>query len=249
MNIQEWVAVEALKPNDLIALVALVLSTIAFVLTLLTYVRERRFFEDVRLRERHAQVAANYLALETQSSEIFKYTAENEELIGDLRGNITKKLWNDPSRAAGRAVLLNLYYQSLNLFEVCARFRRNEIVEPEVFASWLAWFLEILEDSYFRSQWRPVIRSNYTSDVRRIFDVGLEIFEAKPKIGRRDEAFYAAVAEIMAKDKVDCAVIARWPTDMKEAHSWRQMDASKAFLSNGGEARTTPGTPPGLQVA
>jgi hypothetical protein len=29
----------------------------------------------------------------------------------------------------------NLYFQTLNLFEVCARFRRQEIIEHQVFAS------------------------------------------------------------------------------------------------------------------
>lgn len=272
--LQGIIAFKPLEPNDLIALLAMAVSCMAAIIASRANrqakqnyereqrffddqkdreqrffddqkAREQRFFDDQRDRELSAQVAANYLSLEIQSSEIFKYTAENDALIGPLRGPNGR--WQGRDRAAGRAVLLNLYYQSLNLFEVCARFRRRDMVEPEVFASWVAWFLEILEDDYFRSQWRPLIRGNYTNDIRSIFDVGVEIFEAGLGDEECQTAFYDAVSRIMAKPTGPCSVIAGWPEEMKDVHSWEKL--KEMSFSNGEEAATTPATPPDLRVA
>jgi hypothetical protein len=120
-------------------------------------------------------------------------------------------------------------YQSLNLFEVCARFRRQDLIKPEVFSSWVAWMAELLEDDFFRACWHSGIRSNYTRDVRDIFDVGVEIYAAGMPRDRRDQALYEAVAEIMG----DCAVTAGWLADMEKETEWKALRSSRKYFSNG----------------
>ncbi len=46
-----------------------------------------------------------------------------------------------------------------------------------MFASWVAWFYDTLDDWYFREMW-PDFRGNYTDDVRDIFDLGIALFKA-----------------------------------------------------------------------
>lgn len=191
--------------------------------------REQRHYESSELRENEVHLAANYLALETSSSDIFKYTADNETKIADIRGAVGQAVWSAKKHSEARGILINLYYQSLNLFEVCARFRRKNMIRTEVFASWIAWMVEILEDDYFRAHWGTLIRSNYTRDVRDIFDVGVEIFEEGLPLADRDQAFYEAVAEIMG----GCEAIANWLIDSRDPARWSELDCSSKYLSRG----------------
>lgn len=231
--------------TNLIGILAALIAAASALFAWLAMRSARRQFERTEARENGAAIAGNYLALETASSEIFKYMAENHDGIGALRGEISTEVMADPSKAEALGVLLQLYYQSLNLFEVCARFRRDKLIKAEVFASWVAWMIEILEDGYFRANWKAVIRSNYTRDVRDIFDVGVEIFSRKMAEERRNRAFYAAVAEIMD----DCPVIADWLTDMKKETKWKTLKSSRKFRSNGTSRKTPPAKPPRLPVA
>jgi hypothetical protein len=179
--------------------------------------REERFFKEIAERDRRVQIASAYMTLETQSSDIFRHTGEHAEMLllfrGDPQPAVTAA---HPDYAKAREVTLNLYYQSLNLFEVSARFRRDEIMEHSVFASWVAWFIELLDDQFFRDNW-PNIRANYTPDVRDIFDVGTEIYGALTDPAQREAAFYDAVADIM-----ECEEIRGWTRKLKdEKRAWK----------------------------
>jgi GNAT superfamily N-acetyltransferase len=108
-------------------------------------------------------------------------------------------------------VAVNLYFQTLNLFEVCTRFRKNGVIDEEVFASWISWFYDTLDDWYFREQWRGGMRGNYTPDLQTIFDAGVAIFDRfgesdEPGIDRqRKRAFYEALG-----DQLDCDEVRAW---------------------------------------
>lgn len=222
-------SLKAMGTSDVIAVLAMAASAFSAFYAWYAVRAARQQFEAGQARERDVHVAANYLALETASSDIFRYTAENESCVAPIRGEVAEEQWSGARHADARATLLNLYYQSLNLFEVCARYRRQNMVRAEVFASWVSWFAEILEDSYFRAQWHPVVRANYTKDVRDIFDVGVGIFNAIPEPERRQAAFFSAVAEIMD----DCETIAGWLSGIREERVWSQLKASRAFISPG----------------
>lgn len=154
-----------------------------------------------------------YLQLEVASSDVFKYEAEHGELLEPYRA-VRASEGERKALLANRQHALhayNLYFQTLNLFEVCARFRRQDIIEHGVFASWVAWFYDTLDDWYFRDQWHD-LRGNYTDDVRDIFDLGMKVFE---KFGNHDEPnidaarkklFYEWVGQHM-----QCTEIGTWP--------------------------------------
>lgn len=175
-------------------------------------------FARAQTRENDVRVATSYMQLELASSDIFRFTAEHAELLRLVRGPGGPRIpARDPRFATACEVLRNLYYQTLNLFEVCSRLRRDEVVPPAVFASWVAWFIELIEDRYFREHWEA-IRANYTDDVRVIMDVGCDLYTRLPEDDFED-AFYLAVANIMTREprhaaqsveEGPCREIAEW---------------------------------------
>lgn len=176
--------------NNLIAGVALVVSLTALFYTHATNSRESR-----------VEKSSAYLDLETTSSEIFRYQAEKYETMKKARlwdGHAAS--WTGVSAEAAE-LTEQFYFQCLNLFEVASNFRKKEIVNHGVFASWVAWFYELLEEPYFRKVW-PDIRTNYTDDVRAIFDSGRLIFESDLAAPIRRRAFYDAVAQTLRRDRM-----------------------------------------------
>lgn len=194
--------------NNAIALMAALIAMLSVSVAIWVYVRTER-------RERRIEKSTAYLDLEVHSSEAFRYQAENAALMASLRLEqrpesvppLDHKSWE---------TALNYYFQCLNLFEVCANFRRHRIVSDDVFASWVAWFHDILKDWYFRSIWRSDLRTNYTRDVRNIFDIGVEIFERETDPLKREQEFYRAAAYVMG----NCKVVANWLDDTAACPIW-----------------------------
>lgn len=238
LNVSE--AVEALgtqATENMLGAVALVIAICSFVYAAMTNRRIER-------RELALRTSAVYMELEAHSSGIFAFTAANAEAMRRFRCH-ERQLdfeWEAERYEKQRETTLNLYYQTLNLFEVCTRMRRENLFPREVFASWVAWFLEVLEDWYFREMW-PEIRTNYTVDVRRIFDLGWDIFRHDMTPEQRASAFYQAVATVMENPKEgECGDIAAWPAAMKDVARWRtETDTGQ------GSTGTTARTPPVLQ--
>lgn len=126
-----------------------------------------------------------YLNLELASIEIFRYKAEKWItmqwlLDGKNRGIGTAQLTEEADQYA---------YQCLNLFEVASRFRKENIIDKFVYASWVAWFYEMLEVEYFRNRWPIVYVDNYTPELQRIFNAGIALWDAypEPSEGERPE--------------------------------------------------------------
>ncbi len=171
-------------------------------------------------REARAEMSTAYLGLETHSSAIFQFEAENAEAMEPYR--LPKKPMRLPKGGAGQKVTEQLYFQSLNLFEVAANFRKQGIVDHTVFASWVAWFYELNSDWYFREIWDD-IRANYTPDVRSIFDAGMLVFDA-PDLSdeERLRAFYFGVSNALG----GCAVVETWLETSKDRSKERDWFAS-----------------------
>lgn len=190
--------------DDRIALVAAAIALGALGVTLWYSHMTRR--QTLRVEKSQA-----YLQLEVASSEVFKYEAEKADVLAPYRLVKVSAAQRAKLKAATAEAMTayNLYFQTLNLMEVCTRFRRQDIIEHQVFASWVAWFYDTLDDWYFRDQWDD-FRDNYTDDVRDIFDIGVAIFTRNDDKGvddARKACFYKAVAQIM-----DCEEIAGWLT-------------------------------------
>jgi hypothetical protein len=133
----------------------------------------RRVLENYRFLEAGAD--ANTLIPETEERPVidadqtekmvtFDAQATYEELEEDLR------------------VLRKYYEITMNLFEVSARFRKENIFREDVFGSWTIWYFETCREWGFRWWW-PDLRKNYVPDVRKIFDYPVEAYQFEPKPG------------------------------------------------------------------
>jgi len=201
-----------------IGLAGWIIAALSLLVALFSLRASSTQFARAQMRENQVRVATSYMQLELASSDIFRFTAENAAMLSLLRGPKGPIIGpEDPRFTTACEVLNNLYYQTLNLFEVCSRLRRDEVVSPAVFASWIAWFIELIEDRYLRDHWEG-IRANYTDDLRVIMDVGCDLYERLPP-DRFDDAFYLAVASIMSKEPYHaeqrikhgpCREIAEW---------------------------------------
>lgn len=224
------------ETQNLLALAAIGLSILSLSISLLTYYWSER-------REHRVEKSSAYLNLEVNSSEVFKYAAERAELMKPFRcESPPPNLRARTDYEEGCEVTLNLYFQSLNLFEVCARFRRQGIIEPQVFASWVAWFYELLDDWYFREVWKKELRANYTRDVRAIFDVGCQIFAEGAAGLDHEEAFYQAVADIMESQRQGLAgdPIRVWHKELTRPVKWESLSSHQDFQSPGTSRRQPP---------
>jgi hypothetical protein len=230
---------DAAWTQNLLALLAIAISLLSLMVSLLTH----RWSE---MRETRVEKSTAYLNLETNSSAVFQYAAENAALMEPMRcPDRPAKLPRGKRYEEACEATRNLYFQSLNLFEVCARFRRQDIIEPQVFASWVAWFYELQDDWFFRSIWKEELRSNYTRDVRAIFDIGTEIFESVPDAGKKEAAFYDAVAEIMD----DCPDIRGWQGELEKKRRWTDLNAAVKYRLPGTSPLPPSPLPPVLPAA
>ncbi len=175
-------------------------------------------------REERLEKSAAYLQLELASIEVLKYKAANWYAI-----EWAKTGRSPEKRAPGqiREEADQYFYQCLNLFEIASRFRKEGIIVPEIYASWIAWFYETLEFPYFREQWAQAYRDNYTHEVREIFDAGLNLgWGTGESPNALREAFYAKVGDIIA-----CDEIRHWRAAMPHAAEAGRSEAHASGLA------------------
>ena len=192
------------------SVISITLAAIAVAGFVLTGLRDRR---SIRVEKSSA-----YLQLETHSSAAFRYAAENGAAMEPFEPRVPPK--PRPSLKSNNAeITRQFYYQCLNLFEVCSNFRRKHVIDHAVYASWVAWFHELLDQWYFRELWQAEMRDNYTQDVRGIFDLGVQIYKAHP--GARDDElrrreFYKAVSHLLG----GCRAVDEWLDKLEEHPEW-----------------------------
>ncbi len=182
--------------EESIAFLALILSFIAIGFSALTHRRESR-----------VERSSAYLQLEVQSSQIFQFEADHCDEMAPFCAPKKPVPFKIRSKEKRQKTTDQLYFQSLNLFEVAANFRKKDVIDHAVFASWVAWFFELANDWYFQEFWERN-RSNYTPDVRNIFDVGCQIVQSNLEEDKMKPAFYEAVA--MTIERGGCDEILGW---------------------------------------
>lgn len=199
--------------SNIIAILALILTLVSFAVNLgvalMLDAKTRDRERQIERREDRVEKSAAYLGLELASIDVFKYKADRYEAIGWAR-----TVAGPPPGADLRLVeeANSFFYQCLNLFEVASRFRKDRIIVPEVYASWVAWFYETLEFPYFRSQWAAEYRDNYTPELRRIFDAGMLLDWAGTDDNARRKQFYETVGAIL-----ECPIISQWRVTVPSA--------------------------------
>ena len=191
------------------------ISTAALILSILSFAFTWSLDRKGHRREALIEKSSAYLQLEVHSSEAFRYAAIHSEA---MRPYESTEEPSPPPKRNGQAAetTRQYYYQCLNLFEVCTNFRRNEVIHKEVFASWVSWFHEVLDQWLFRELWVSEMRDNYTQDVRNIFDLGIRIYALSDDAEYRIEQFYDAVSHAIG----GCEIVENWRTDLGQAPQW-----------------------------
>ncbi len=143
----------------------------------------------------------SYEELEFASIDLFRFEAENIDLI--------RPIWEEnreipDKKTAEFIVLMNYVCQMLNLFEMALKFRRDKILRPEVFGTWIAWFQLLVCAPGFPEIWKEV-RMDYLPELRKIMDGGVRIALKETDEDVIEEQFYAFVSTI-----VKCKIITQW---------------------------------------
>ena len=172
-----------------------------------------------------------YQTLELESVKLFRFECEHDDLV--------QMLWfSDPEakgaleRIAKGAVAnldnvsmemrVKLYQlkqytcQILNLFEMACKFRKQGVIDADIFGSWVIWMWELSAEPMFQLQWKGEkgIEFNYISELRDIINAGVHFNTAQgdhTESGRM-HAFYNFVASQMFPDDEDRQhrLVKRW---------------------------------------
>jgi hypothetical protein len=154
-----------------------------------------------RIKDRKITKRDVYQKLEFASIDLFRFEAENVDLI--------RPIWEDatlipPKSKAEYIVTLNYVCQMLNLFELAVKFRRNKTMPSDIFGSWVAWFFLLIKAPGFAVMWDD-LRFDYTEELRCILDKGVSLKEKSDDEDKIKVDFYRYVGSIMK-----CSVIDKW---------------------------------------
>jgi hypothetical protein len=208
-----------------IAIGALTISLIALLYSWFNSRETTALGKHVAARDDRVEKSTAYLQLEVHSSEAFRFAADHSEAMRPYE--LTERPARLPKGDRKNAEMTRQYYfQCLNLFEVCSNFRRHGVVDKHVYASWVAWFHEVLNQWYFRELWLGDMRENYTPDVRHIFDTGLRIYALHSNPEQRRRQFYKAVGHLFG----GCRIIENWPDDVGMTPQWPPVEHGKLRL-------------------
>lgn len=129
-------------------------------------------------------------------------------------------------------IVRKYYEQTLNLFEMAARFRRSGIMEEPVFGSWVIWYYDTVREWAFRWIWSTLeLETNYTSELRETFNYAVHYFNW---IDEDEEALKADFFKHVARIN-RCDVIRDW---LSEVHSAK--DALKHQIDRVGVPKYKP---------
>jgi hypothetical protein len=162
---------------------------------------------------------AIYQNLESASVDLFRFEISRPDLV--------RALWFDAHVPLGEnatteqkleAYALEQYVcQMLNLFEMSLRFRREGIIPPDVFASWLVWMYEVCCLPTFVRLWRTELETHYILDFQMLINEGIHVAEADVPYRNSDDEpdwskvqrFYDKAAELV-NPGAPCDEIRHW---------------------------------------
>lgn len=146
----------------------------------------------------------NYIQLELASNELFRFEATHAANIEPFLS--TNKPENVPE---GRSTIRAFLFQTLSLFEIAVRLRREDRFGQQAFGTWVIWFYDTHDGWFFRQEW-PELRENYTAEIRGIFDQMVAEFDPHKDPNIRKQTFFAHVAT-----NLNCPIIKNWINDLK----------------------------------
>lgn len=202
------------------------LQLLTFMFALILFwvdVRRRRIEDAKSLKTQRIEI---YQRLEIESNSVFKFEAENKDVLPEFKTHLGPPASAFLARADeddDRLVARKYYENCCNLFEVAARLRAADVIDPPVFCSWLAWYFDTLTEWGFRALWAD-LRDNYTPDLRAFFDPFVERLIASwdiphekaaagdaargvppAELDRVRAAFYRHVGDLL-----DCDIVRAW---------------------------------------
>lgn len=168
---------KAISLGDIIQVLALLFTVFVFRRQLKAAESDRRSDE----RERHeARKIEIYQRLEIESNRVFEFEARHPELVPQMKRHLApvdslgtimvRDEYGFEMDARKIAMIARKYYEmNCNLFEIAARLRSKNLIDEDVFGSWVAWYFDTCTEWGFRALWED-LRDNYTQDLRSIFD-------------------------------------------------------------------------------
>lgn len=154
-----------------------------------------------------------YQTLELSSVELFRFEAKHPELVIALWYSQPDDSEPQTHAEMIKAHTLEQYIcQHLNLFEMAFRLRRNNVVPPDVYASWVAWMYEVCALPVFAHIWTRDLRQHYITDFMRLMDEGVALAArdtAGDGFSEQAQLFYTAVAKAVGGDQA-CSEIMTW---------------------------------------
>ncbi len=121
-----------------------------------------------------------YQRLEIESNRVFEFEARHPQLVPMMKRHLAPKPtlgsipvqneYGDRMDERQIAMIARKYYEmNCNLFEIAARLRKHQLIDADVFGSWVAWYFDTASEWGFRALWAD-LRDNYTADLRAIFE-------------------------------------------------------------------------------
>jgi hypothetical protein len=200
------------------------LALFAGLIALASYAVALMNYLDQKNRDRIVQLAENYLRLELESNEVFRFEAANAgALLKYKQSAMPADYKSDPLE---ETIADNYYLQQLNLFEIAARFRRAAAFDKAVFGSWVAWYYDVTTSWWFRRRWGESYADNYTNDLFMVFEPMTRRFEQEigaralsedgsdPRAASLKQAFYRHVSGVFG-----CKIVLEWLTRAEVAKS------------------------------
>lgn len=175
-------------------------ACVAVTTFVITYVTSRG-------KDRRAANRETYQRLELASVDLFRFEAEN---IGAIRPVWEKSVPVPVKGTAEYIVTMDYVCQILNLFEMAIRLRKDGVVPPEVFGSWVVWFHNVANAPHFEEIWNDVLW-DYTPDLRAVINKAVSLKHNCLNAETRLTTFFSHVADVF-----DCDHIRQWPERIRK---------------------------------
>jgi GNAT superfamily N-acetyltransferase/single-stranded DNA-binding protein len=114
-----------------------------------------------------------YQQLEFASINLFKWEAENIKTILKINEEYKKEKEHRNISGEDKAFIERLYFQTMNLFELCISSAEEQTLPGKEFGTWLTWIHGFANEHGFKEIWSE-IKTNYTPECRKIIDNAIE---------------------------------------------------------------------------
>lgn len=143
-----------------------ILQIVTILIAVMLYLTESEREKTIARRE-------IYQKLELASINLFKLEVEKKDVIFKLYSDHKDILQKDTEDFFA----VNAYVCSImTLFEMIIEFKKDKIVDTQIFLSWARWFWDTATAANFNKVWEE-IKMNYVGSLRETIDAGLKYAE------------------------------------------------------------------------